>query len=317
MSKDVLGTGHLHHYGTNELKLFVFDIDGAPYAINLAKLRETLRLREEDIVPLSIRPSPYIMGQLKLRDEVISLLDLPGFLRGKPQEMVKDGVALVAEYNGHKIAIVVSDIHFNVNVEWADVMSPGEVARLGAPITGFYLNKELGIVQILDFESVRNDVIGSPYESFEATQLDLSPEPIVLFAEDSFPVRSTIEKFLNESGLRVITCTNGAEAWEIYQREHSKIDLLVSDIEMPQLDGTALVANIRHHNDGERLPIVLLSSMTNETNVAQYKQLGIDAFVGKHQMEKLVGNIVELLDEGRPLLRERAAEELKRAEAVG
>jgi len=301
MGKDVLGSGHLHRFGTNELKLFIFVIGGAPYAINLAKLRETVRLRPDDVVSLSVRPSEYVAGQLLLRDEVISLIDLPGYFQEAPQALPDDeGVAIIAEYDGQKVAIIVDDIHFNTNVAWTDVLAPGACAQLGAPITGFYLHDDLGIVQILDFEHIRNEVIGSPYGELQPTAVDLNPQPVALVAEDSKSVRDSVCRLLRESGMQVLSCSTGEEAWQMYQRRPDDIHLLITDIEMPQMDGTALVTHVRNHKGGDALPIILLSSMTNEMNVSHYMKLGIDVFLGKHHMHQLMDFVVQLLDEGRP-----------------
>ncbi len=139
--------------------------------------------------------------------------------------------------------------------------------------------------------------MGVRYNLDDLSNTNFSKKLTLLYAEDSVSVRRIVIRALEEAHIDVILCENGLQAWEAFLDNPSKIDIILSDIEMPQKDGTSLTSDIRAHPEGKNIPIILMSSMTIKQNIDQYLKTGANAFVPKNNMEKLSSTIISLLKE--------------------
>ncbi len=290
---EVMGGHLLHKYGTNELKLLVFEVEGIHFGVNLAKVREALSMDKYKIYTLSAARAEHYLGNINVRGEIVPVINIPGYL-GQDTTDIKELMGIIAEYDDQKLCFVVNEIHRNMNVSWDAVLPPGfDIIGDTSVITGFVLNEER-IIQLLDFERIRDDVLGRRYhiESFNPKS---KKQKQILYAEDSPHVRKIVGDILKNSGYQITSCENGRIALDTYLENSKGFDLVLSDIEMPQLDGTALVAGIRGHVDGADIPIVLMSSMTIEQNIKQYLSSGATAFVGKNEMNRLRDELLTLI----------------------
>jgi len=290
---DVLGSKLLHAYGTNHLKLFVFQVNDGKFALNLAKVREIIQVSSHQLVSLMGSNAPAFSGLIHVRGESIPAVSLFEYLSEEPATPEQEPLAIITEYNEKKTAFLIQDADFNLNVSWDKILPPESISEYGSVQAGFLLHDDQ-IIHLLDFERIRDDVLGPSIVVPENDDTEDSPPLRVLFAEDSPHVRHVVAKFLRSRGFEVTETSDGEAAWSAFQANPFDFDVVLSDIEMPRKDGTRLVVDIRHNSDNSKLPIVLMSSMTIEQNIQQYLEIGASAFVPKNRLNALVAKLVEL-----------------------
>lgn len=294
--------------GTNELEVLVFSINGLRCGVNVAKIREVMEITE--VTPTPGNRSGQLQGVVRVRDMVVPLAHLGRCLfPDEPQQESPEDQMLLLEFNQDVIGFRVNSVERIFRLSWQDVQPIPETLGLSAPVTGIVLLED-AMIPMLDFESL-GARLGMPSlardETAAATD-DNSNYPIV-YADDSPLLREMVRDRLLEAGYTNLHgFRDGQEAWEYLSElaansteadiSHS-IAAIVSDIEMPRMDGLTLTRNIRTSPVLGRLPVILFSSIASGANQNKAKQVGADAQISKGQGAELTPTLANLLAERR------------------
>lgn len=297
-----MDTNILLESGTNELEVLEFVINGNHYGINVEKVREILTYQEVTPIPNS---HPCIEGIFMPRGEIITVIDLFRAL-GFNNDCKKNNFFIVTNFNNLNIAFDVQTVLGINRVSWKDVVKPD--ATVSAPgsgvATGIIKNRD-NLLIILDFERIVEEIC--PETSLKMSQVralgtrERNDIPI-LIAEDSNMLCKLIKDALNMAGYTKLTIkNNGQEAWD-YLTELKKNNgveygakCVITDIEMPQMDGHRLIKLIKDTEGLKQLPVVIFSSLINEDMKRKGDSLGADAQISKPEIGKLVGILDKLI----------------------
>ncbi len=288
--------------GTNELEILSFKLGSTPFAINVAKVREIIQ-------PCKIIAIPYtpdaIAGSFKLRNEILTLINLGRYFDMEGDEVRQGhGMIVVVEFNNMRCGILVDEVQRIHRLRWDQIQSPSQyLMDLQVPLTGV-VNIESKTILIIDFETIVGDILGvqcvdvamkTPVNSVSQV------EACILVVDDSSFVRSTLVKRLNEAGLtNLVVCNDGQHAWEKLEtqrdQENGLCDLILSDIEMPRMDGLHLTSKIKNDPQLKHIPVVLFSSLITPDNLKKCQAVGADAQVSKPNGEEMIRIILEFLE---------------------
>lgn len=288
--------------GTNELEVLEFVINGNHYGINVEKVREILTYQEVTPIPNS---HPCIEGIFMPRGEIITVIDLFQAL-GFPNYDKKNNFLIVTNFNNLNIAFDVQTVLGINRVSWSEVVKPdATVSSPGSGVaTGIIKNRD-NLLIILDFERIVEDIC--PETSLKFSQVyalegrERNEIPI-LIAEDSMMLCQLIKDALNVAGYTKLTIkNNGQEAWD-YLCELKKNNgveygakCVITDIEMPLMDGHRLIKLIRGTEGLKHLPIVIFSSLINDDMKRKGEMLGANDQISKPEIGKLVSILDKLI----------------------
>ena len=286
--------------GTNELEVLVFKVADYTFGINVAKVREVLPTADITTLP---KAHASIRGVFKLRNQVIPCVSLLDHLGICPDSDISESTMILTDLNKQQTAFLVDEVERIHRLSWEHILAVPALDDLAnTPVTALARCGERLIV-MLDFEMILDDVTEQFFRTDEvANPMGLPREKLhVLLAEDSPTVRQAISATLSASGYQRVTIfENGAEAWAwISQRieETGRVedvgDLLICDVEMPQVDGFHLTKQIKEHPLLKQIPVLLYSSIITPDNHKKGKAVGADAQVAKPELTK----VVELADE--------------------
>lgn len=280
--------------GTNELEVLEFVLDDHSYGINVAKIREIIPYEEVTPVPNS---HPSIEGIFMPRDTMITAIDLKNCLqRGKSQP---GGLFIITNFNKLDIAFHVDQVIGIHRVSWKDIIKPGatiSTTEEGVSTGIIKMNEKLII--ILDFEKIVVDInpdTGLKVQEIDALGERRRNETPILIAEDSVLLNKLIVDSLKKAGYNnLIHTENGQEAYDVIQeckqkgtlKEH--VQLIITDIEMPLMDGHRLTKLVKTDDETKDIPIIIFSSLVNEEMMRKGEALGADAQLSKPEIGKLV-----------------------------
>ena len=284
--------------GTNELEVLEFLLDGNSYGINVAKIREIIPYAEVTPVP---NAHPSIEGIFMPRDTMITAIDLKNCLqRGKSEP---GGLFIITNFNKLDIAFHVDQVLGIHRVSWGDIIKPGAtVSTTEDGISTGIVKRENKLIIILDFEKIVADI--NPETGLKTSDVDAlgdrkrSDVPI-LIAEDSVLLNKLIVDSLKKAGyVNIIHTENGQEAYNIIQeckekgtlKEH--VQCIITDIEMPIMDGHRLTKLVKSDDATKDIPIVIFSSLVNDEMRRKGEQLGANAQLSKPE----IGNLVRTID---------------------
>ncbi|WP_206459593.1 chemotaxis protein [Anaerovorax sp. IOR16] len=290
--------------GTNEIEIMEFTIAGDLFGINVAKVREIL-------MPSAIKPMPQshpaVEGVFKPRDRVITVINLPKYL-GLPEssENGRD-LFIITNFNKLHVAFRVHSVEGIDRISWSAIQKPDKTIYGGdsGVATGL---AECGnrLVTILDFEKIVADIAPetgiqlSGIDKLERKDRDQRP---IIVAEDSILLSKMIEEALVKAGYNnVMMFNNGQEAWdyltEIRNEDniYDKVSCIITDIEMPQMDGHRLTKLVKTDAILKKIPLIIFSSLINEEMQIKGKSLGADEQLSKPEIVHLVTVIDHLLE---------------------
>ncbi len=285
--------------GTNELEVLEFVVDGNSYGINVAKIKEIIPYQAVTPVPNS---HPSVEGIFMPRDAMITAIDLRNCLqRGESQE---GGLFIITSFNKLDIAFHVDAVIGIHRVSWVDIIKPGAtVSTSDEGISTGIIKIDGKLIIILDFEKIISDI--NPETGLKITEIDAlgvrsgNAVPI-LIAEDSVLLRKLIVDSLHKAGYdNIIKAENGQEAWEVITDAKARgfldeeIKLVITDIEMPLMDGHRLTKLIKSDDAVKHIPVVIFSSLVNDEMRKKGEMLGADAQLSKPE----IGNLVRVIDQ--------------------
>jgi two-component system, chemotaxis family, chemotaxis protein CheV len=300
MSNILLDKEILLESGTNELEVLVFDVADFVFGINVAKVREVLPSAEITSLPKS---HPSIRGVFKLRNQVIPVVSLLEHLGIESTNDGAESTLILTDLNQQQTAFMVDGVERIHRLSWETILAvPALDALAHTPVTAL-ARCDSRLIVMLDFEMILDDVTDQFFRTDEVENpLGLPREKLrILLAEDSPTVRQAIGTTLQNSGYCNLTSfENGAEAWNWMQQRIDATgqiedigDLLICDVEMPQVDGLHLTKKIKTHPTLKQLPVLLYSSIITPENRKKGAAVGADAQVAKPELAK----VVQLADE--------------------
>jgi two-component system chemotaxis response regulator CheV len=296
--------GILLESGTNELEIVEFTIGHNTFGINVAKVREIMPFEAITKIPNS---HPCICGIFKPRESVITVIDLPKYLNMSGTADEKKDMLIIANFNKLFVAFLVNGVVGIHRISWTQIEKPDQTIYGGQEglATGIVkMNDKLIIV--LDFEKIITDI--SPQTGIQIAEIErLGPrgrnnKPI-LIAEDSELLAKMLRDALSKAGYNNLTITNnGQEAWDVLtqikggsHRLEDKVACIITDIEMPQMDGHHLTKLIKEDEQLKKIPVIIFSSLINDQMKLKGDGLGADAQVTKPEIGKLVSIIDKLI----------------------
>ena len=284
--------------GTNELQLLEFLVGGKSYGINIAKVSEMMSFRSVTAMPDA---PEAIEGIFMPRDKLITVVDLHTVLKIQRPENT-DGMLIVCEFNGMDVAFHVTSVKGIKRISWTSIEKPPAVAQNehGGMVTGV-AKLEDGMILVLDFEKIVSDINKSA--GLDTTGVDeLTPlEGVdftthIVIAEDSPLLNKMILETLHTSGFRnVMSFTNGKDAYDYINSFRDKdipilkeVGMVISDIEMPQMDGHRLTKLIKDDEVLKQIPVFLFSSLIDDRMRRKGESVGADEQFSKPQIGALI-----------------------------
>jgi two-component system chemotaxis response regulator CheV len=300
--------------GTNKFELLLFRLGGDAagernelFGINVFKIREIVAMPPITAVAGS---QPHMLGVVNLRGQIIQVLDLPAICGCKPKTGLN--IMLVTEFARTTQAFAVESVEDIVRLDWGQVLS-AESTAVGGMVTSIArLDGASGsrLAQVLDVETILRNMNPTDRPDVDpetiGPSLNLRPGTMILAADDSVVARSLIEKGLDAMGAPFIMTKSGKEAWDKLgqiaaaaeaegKTVYDKIALVLTDLEMPEMDGFTLTRNIKQTGRYAALPVVIHSSLSGTTNEEHVKSVGADAYVAKFMAEELAATIRKVL----------------------
>ncbi len=287
--------------GTNELEVMEFTIGDRYFGINVAKVVEIMQYGAITPMPNS---NPFVEGIFKPRDSIMTVINLPAYMGLSPAENESRSIFIITNFNKTNTAFHVHSVEGIHRVSWTNIEKPdstiyGGEESLATGIARF----DDRLITILDFEKILSDIAPDKgiqiQEIYNLGERETSTKPILL-AEDSPLLERMIMESLEKSGYtNLIPCTNGQEAWDTLMKfketgEDIKnhVCCVVTDIEMPQMDGHRLLKLIRDDEQFRVLPVIIFSSLINDEMRKKGESLGATAQLTKPE----IANLVTLID---------------------
>ncbi len=290
--------------GTNELEILEFTVAGNRFGINVGKITELVQALPVQHMPHS---HPCVEGVVKPRDVMYTVVDLAQYLGLPPSPAPEKDIFIISHFNRISIAFHVHGVESIHRLSWTCIEKPDELIFGGQEgvITGIF---KLGanIVSILDFEKIAFDI--NPDMSMKVSDITPSDAPErasrpILIAEDSGLLRKLIIQSLSAAGYtHIISTSDGEEAWN-YLRDikshsdfiQSEVCCVITDIEMPKMDGHRLTKMIKSDPVLGVLPVIIFSSMIDENMEKKGLEVGADAQISKPEIVRLVGLLEQLI----------------------
>jgi len=305
----IVDTNILLETGTNELEILEFVISGNSYGINVAKITELMQIQEVQEMPLA---HPCVEGIFQPRNEVYTIVDLSRYLGlGDSEDPTKD-IFIITNFNQMNIAFHVHAVESIFRISWNDIEKPDSIIYGGQEgvVTGIAKVNDR-IISILDFEKITFDISPETGIDLSTVQVytghDREHTPIVV-AEDSALLRKMLTEALHTSGYHnIIILNNGEEAWEHINRIKdsgttdilSKVSCLITDIEMPRMDGHRLVKLLKSDPVLKEIPVLIFSSLIDENMQKKGVEVGADAQLSKPEIANLVGLLDVMITKSR------------------
>ena len=304
---------------SNKLELLLFRLGedanlnrNELFGINVFKIREIIPM---PTITAMAGSHPHMMGVVDLRGQIIPVIDLPAVTGCTPKTGLN--ILLITEYARSTQAFAVESVEDIVRLDWRQVLSAEGNAAGGMVTSLARLEGENSdrLAQVLDVETILRKVMPPTEPDIDSAtigpQVEIKPGTVILAADDSLVARTMIEQGLEAMGLPFIMCKTGKEAWDQLQAisdkavtegktVHDKIALVLTDLEMPEMDGFTLTRNIKQDSRFSAIPVVIHSSLTGSTNEAHVKNVGADAYVAKFVAEDLANALREALGKAMP-----------------
>ena len=305
-------TNILLESGTNELEIVEFRLNSVnsqglatvqSFGINVAKVREIVRMPQ--ITKLPNLP-PSVLGLFTLRNKLIPALDLNNYLFRQPNN-AENRKMIIAEFNKMACGFIVNDVHRIHRISWAQIEAPDTLNELNSSdstVVGIIKFEDRNVLMI-DIEKIIADI--DPNSAIDGV-IEIPTvvgKPIAVTAEDSATIRKMITDKLNLAGFEIVSFKDGEAAWN-YLNElsktckninelHNKVNVIITDIEMPKMDGYTLTKNIKGDSLLSQIPVVIFSSIVSQDVLHKGKSVGADAQLTKPQIGILIETIRELL----------------------
>lgn len=305
--------------GTNKLEILLFSLGKdsrtgreETFGINVFKVREVMRTP-----PITAAPDmpPAVKGMVSLRGALVPVVDLADFI--SMQAETPREIMIVTEYNGHTQGFLVESVDTILRLDWAKMRVPPEmlVANLGGLVTAVTELQDGRLVMMLDVERVLSETAKYDDDTVFDHIQPLGKEGLtVVYADDSSVARGQIERTLKALGIRGLMAMNGRQAWEELlkianyadatgRQVKEMVHLVLTDVEMPEMDGYILTKNIKSDPRFAGVPVIMHSSLSSMSNQQIGKSVGVDEYVPKFEPQRLAETLGRLLLRNEPVAR--------------
>ncbi|GAA5213863.1 chemotaxis protein CheV [Corallincola platygyrae] len=290
--------------GQNRLELLLFKLNSRQrFGINVFKVKEVLQCP-----PLTSMPKlhPYVRGVAHIRGQTISVIDLGQAIGFRPVEDLSKSFIIIAEYNRSIQGFLVESVERIVNINWEAILPPPKGAGRFSYLTAV-TEIENELVEILDVEKILDEIAPTDTEVsgdlIDRTLAETIAGRKVLIADDSSVARNQINRALSALNLDTELVKDGKEALDLLKDELEGVDdirqkyaLLISDVEMPEMDGYTLTAEIRNDPKLAGLYVILHTSLSGVFNEAMVKKVGADDFIPKFNPDELAAAVTKAIE---------------------
>jgi two-component system, chemotaxis family, chemotaxis protein CheV len=289
--------------GTGELEVIEFIVNGNHYVINVVKVKEVIAMPSNGLTTLP-DPKPEIAGLILCRDEILTLVDLKYILSKKATKDPGTKV-IVCEFNKIKVSFSIDDIVGVHRIKWSEIRKPDDLSENSLAVGNILLNGKVLIM--LDFEKIVTDICPSVGISedklIEVDYKDRSDVKVVL-ADDSALIRRLLKETLTKAGFKNLRIfDDGKQALDYLEElveKHGEnfrryAEILITDIEMPQLDGLTLTRKIKEDEILKKLPVIIFSSLITQELRHKGESVKADAQLSKPEVNELVDTVDRLL----------------------
>ncbi|MGS0682836.1 chemotaxis protein CheV [Shewanella sp. 125m-7] len=285
--------------GQNRLELLLFKLNGRQrFGINVFKVKEVLQCP-----PLTALPklNSKVRGIAHVRGMTISVIDLSAATGGRPIEDVANSFIIISEYNRSVQGFLVSSVERIINMNWEAIMPPPKGTGKFSYLTAV-TEIENELVEILDVEKILDEIspvnTNTSKELDEALTIDRNQHYHIMVIDDSSVARKQIIRALTSLDLQIDTAKDGKEALEKLRAIAAELDdvsteipLIISDIEMPEMDGYTLTAEIRDDPKLKNIKVVLHTSLSGVFNQAMVQKVGANDFIAKFNPDELAAAV--------------------------
>lgn len=293
--------------GENRLELLLFRLAGKQvYGINVFKVQEVIRCPGLTQVP---KANCVVRGIANMRGKTIPVIDMGYALGEKPmsQEAINNSFVIIADYNRSLQGFLVSGVDRIVNMHWNEILTPPKGSGGSTYLTAVS-RVDNKLVEIIDVEKVLSEINGTS-DTVSQNIIDdgQQKEPQqyhILVADDSSVARNQIKRTLDQVGIKCTLAKDGKEALELLEEFANKggpignyISLVISDVEMPNMDGYTLTTSLRKDARLKELYIILHTSLSGVFNNAMVKKVGANKFIPKFNPDDLANAVIEGLAE--------------------
>lgn len=286
--------------GTNEFEIVEFEIDydlkgknqKQYFGINVAKVREIIRMPKLTQLP---NLPEFVYGVFNLRGSIIPAFDLSNFLFGYKNEY-KDRKMIISEFNRVKVGFIVHDVRRIHRISWDKLISPEVVQQWDidqSTIVGI-INMDDRQILMLDVEKIVADIDPKSALTSSINEQLFDSKPKVVIAEDSMMINKMVKNKFEKTGMEVKSFNDGQSAWnylkEISTKENVNelLNLVVTDLEMPGMDGYSLTKNIKNNESLKNIPVLIFSSIISEDVLHKGESVGADAQLSKPDLDELL-----------------------------
>lgn len=290
--------------GENRLELLLFKLGGIQrYGINVFKVKEVLQCP-----PLTTLPKlhPSVRGVANIRGQTISVIDMNLATGGRAIENIEERFIIITEYNRSIQGFLVGSVERIININWENILPPPSgVGRYNYLTAVTELDGSL--VEVLDVEKILDEI--SPINTEVAADVidkdikEKAANKRILVADDSSVARKQIQRAVNALGLECDLVKDGREALELLketaktQPVMERFALMISDVEMPEMDGYTLTAEVRSNPDLAALHIILHTSLSGVFNQAMIEKVGANDFIAKFDPDELASAVQKVINE--------------------
>lgn len=296
--------------GTNKLEILLFSLGTdvrtgrkESFGINVFKVREVMRTP-----PITAAPDmqPGVEGMVSLRGQLVPVVDLAKYCEIDPNG--KREIMIVTEYNGHTQGFLVEGVDTILRLDWAQMRVPPEMmtTTMGGLVTAVTELDDNRLIMMLDVEKVLAETCRYDDDYLFKDIKPINHDFTVLFADDSSVARKQIEKALSALGVHYVAAVNGRAAWDELERiaKHAELtgrkvwellNLVLTDVEMPEMDGYLLTKKIKSDPRFDGVPVLMHSSLSSMSNQTLGKSVGVDGYVPKFEPHRLADAIRSML----------------------
>ncbi|MBM7578314.1 chemotaxis protein [Jeotgalibacillus terrae] len=295
--------GILLESGTNELEIVEFEVNGSKYGINVIKVKEIIQPAAVIPIPHS---HPYINGIIQLRGEVLPVIDMRQVLGRQPEGKSAQEKYIVSEFNQQKVVFHVDNVSMIHRVSWDQIEKPSDMYQNTDTKVIGVIKRNDEMLLLLDFESIILEI--NPESGINVGMVkklgkrERSVKKLVV-AEDSPLLRQLLSDTLKEAGYDDAEFfENGKDALNYLESladsdvpVEQKVQLVITDIEMPQMDGHHLTKRIKEHQILGKLPVVIFSSLITDDLKHKGNKVGADDQISKPEINQLINSIDRLI----------------------
>lgn len=285
--------------GQNRLELLLFNLGGnQQYGINVFKVKEVLQCPSLNEIP---KRNPIVRGVAHIRGGTLPILDLKLATGGRPLPEIDNCFVIITEYNRSTQGFLVKAVERIVNMNWSDIHPPPKGSGRDNYLTAV-TEVEGRLVEIIDVEKILAEV--SPLqeqvsaEIIQAAQENIQVQKHILIVDDSSIARKQVQKVVESLGVKTSLCKDGKEALEFLQHmiddgrdPYQELLLIISDIEMPEMDGYTFTAEVRADPRFRNMHIILHTSLSGVFNEAMVQKVGANDFLAKFHPDELAKRV--------------------------